>query len=66
MVKLHAQYVVDTRGRRRAIQLPLNEFRRLIDVLEDLEDIAYLKAHRHEKLTPMAKVHAFLKRVAPV
>ena len=58
MVKLHAQYVVDTRGRRRAVQLPLNEFRRLIDVLEELEDIAYLKRHRHGKLVPMAKVHA--------
>ena len=61
MVKLHAQYVVDTKGRRRAIQLPLSEFRHLIDVLEDLEDIAYLKQHRHEKLIPMTKVHAALK-----
>ena len=61
VVKLHAQYVTDARGRRRAIQLPLGEFRRLVDLLEDLEDIAYLKAHRREKLIPMAKVHASLE-----
>ena len=42
------------------------EFRRLVDLLEDVEDIAYLKAHRHEKLVPMAKVHASLKRVPAV
>ena len=62
MVKLHAQYIVDTKGRRRAVQLPFNEFRRLVDLIEDLEDIAHLKAHRREKLIPMAKVHASLKR----
>lgn len=57
MVKLHAQYLIDARGRRHAVQLPVREFRRLIEVLEDLEDIAYIKAHRHEPLIPMAKVH---------
>ena len=61
MVKLHTQYIVDAKGRRRAVQLPFNEFRRLIDLIEELEDIAYLKAHRHGKLIPMAKVHASLK-----
>lgn len=57
MTTLHAQYVVDARGRRKAVQLPLDEFRRLIDFLEDLEDLAHLKAHRFAKLIPMAKVH---------
>jgi len=66
MIKLHTQYIVDRTGRRRAVQLPLREFRHLIDVLEDLEDIAYLRAHRHDKLIPMAKVHATLKRAAAV
>ena len=62
MVKLHAQYVIDSRGRRRAVQVPLKEFQQLVDLLEDVEDIAYLKAHQHEKLIPMANVHAGLKR----
>ena len=66
MVKLHTQYLIDAKGRRHAVQLPLHEFRQLINVLEDLEDIAYLKAHRHEKLIPMTKVHAPLKRAARV
>jgi hypothetical protein len=62
MVKLHPQYVLDSTGRRRAVQLPLSEFHQLIELCEDLEDIAYLKAHRHDKLIPMARVHASLKR----
>ena len=61
MIKFHAQYVVDGKGRRRAIQLSLRDFRRLIELVEDLEDIAYLKAHRHDKLIPMTKVHARLR-----
>ena len=39
MFQLHTQYIVDDKGRPQAIQLPLNEFRHLIDLLEDLEDI---------------------------
>ena len=62
MVSLHPQYVLDATGRRRAVQLPLSECRRLIDLCEDLEDIASIKAHRHETLIPMANVHASLKR----
>jgi len=62
MTTLHTQYVVDDKGRRRAVQLRLSEFRRLIELLEDLEDLAYIKAHRHDKLIPMAKVHAPPKR----
>lgn len=66
MVKLHTQYLVDSKGRRRAVQVPFKEFRQLIDLLEDVEDITYLKAHRHDKLIPMAKVHASLKRPSRV
>lgn len=66
MVMLHTQFLVDTKGRRHAVQLPLKEFRRLIEVIEDLEDIAYIKAHRHEPLIPMAKVHASGKRASRV
>ena len=61
-VKLHTQYLVDRRGRRHAVQLPFHEFQRLIELIDDLEDVAYLKAHRHDKLLPMTKVHASLKR----
>ena len=66
MVRLHTSYLVDRKGRRHAVQLPFKEFRRLIELVEDIEDIAYLKAHRRDKLTPMAKVHASLKRAGRV
>jgi hypothetical protein len=62
MVKLHIQYIVDTRGRRRAIQLPWHEFRRLAERLEDLDDVTYVKAHRQDQKIPMADVHRPTKR----
>lgn len=66
MITLHTQFIVDGRGRTRAVQLPVREYRKLVDLVEDFDDIAYLKAHRHEKLVPMAKVHASLKRAGLV
>ena len=68
MVAFHAQYVVDVKGRRRAVQVPIKikEFEHLIELLEDIEDIRYLKAHRHDKLIPMEKVHASLKHTRRV
>jgi len=29
MIRLYTQYIVDAKGRRHAVQLPFNEFRRL-------------------------------------
>ena len=57
MVQIHPQFIVDRKGRKLAVQLPVKEFDRLIDLLEDVEDIAYLKSHRVEKLIPMEIVH---------
>ena len=38
MPKVTPQYIVDSRGRKRAVFLPVKEFNRLIERLEDLED----------------------------
>ncbi len=63
MIKLDFQYVVDVRGRRRAVQLSVREFQRLVDLLEERDDVAYVKAHRHDRLVPMAAVHSRSKRI---
>lgn len=45
MIKVHPQYVVDERQQRTAVLLPLAEWERILDYLEELDDIrAYDKA----------------------
>ena len=63
MIKLDFQYVVDIRGRRRAVQLSIPEFQRLVDLLEARHDAAYVKAHRRDRLIPMSAVHGRSKRM---
>ncbi len=40
MIALHPQYVVDEKGARVAVQLPADEFERLLEELEMTEDLA--------------------------
>ena len=42
MARATTQYVTDSRGRKKAVILPIKEFNRLIERLEELEDAAAL------------------------
>lgn len=45
MFALHEQYIVDEKGKKQAIVLPYQEWEKIIDILEEYEDIcAYDKA----------------------
>lgn len=39
MVRLHPQYVVDDNDKKKAVLLPVDEWERVIDELEELKDI---------------------------
>lgn len=42
MARTATQYVIDSRGRKKAVILPIKEFNRLIERLEELEDAVAL------------------------
>jgi PHD/YefM family antitoxin component YafN of YafNO toxin-antitoxin module len=45
MMKVHTEYMTDENGKRKAIVLPLSEWQRIIEAIEELEDIrAYDRA----------------------
>lgn len=47
MINLHPQYIVDDKGERQAVVVPLAEWRQVLDALEELADIhAYDEAKR--------------------
>ena len=39
MLQIHPEYIVDASAQRRAVVLPLDEWERIVDELDELEDI---------------------------
>ena len=39
MINLHPQYIIDLKGKKLSVVLPVDEFERLMEELEDMEDI---------------------------
>ncbi|MBD3244275.1 MAG: hypothetical protein GF331_27025 [Chitinivibrionales bacterium] len=57
--KLHAEYVTDSQGHRRAVILPIDEYQEL---MEDLDDLAAIAERREEPTISHEKVMEELKR----
>lgn len=39
MIEIHPQYITDKKGKKLSVVIPVDEFEKLIDELEELEDI---------------------------
>lgn len=59
MTPTHPRYVTDSRGRRKAVILPIKEYDEL---LEDLRDLALVAERRQETSIPHEQLLAELKR----
>jgi len=57
--EFHPEYITDSDGNKRAVILPIDEFREL---LEDLEDLAVIAERREEPTIPHNAVMEDLKR----
>ena len=53
------QYLTDEHGERTAVVLPISEYEKL---LQDLEDLAFVAERRNEPTTPHAQFVSELKR----
>ena len=50
---LHPKYITDEKGKKTEVVLPIDEFRTLI---EDLEDLSVIAARKDEELVPFEDV----------
>jgi len=57
-VNLHPQYITDPEGERVSVVLPIDEYREL---LEDLEDLAVVAERREQSSVSTAELEASLK-----
>ena len=49
-------YIVDKRGKKKAVIIDMKEYQKLLERLEDLEDIKYVKEHIAEESIPYETV----------
>ncbi len=63
MVTAPGRFLVDGKGRRSAVVLPLEDYEQL---LEDLHDLAVVAERRNETPIDIAEIKRRLKRRAPV
>ena len=49
MVKIHENYVIDIEGNKKAVMVPISEWQKILEALEELDDI---KAYDQAKSRP--------------
>ena len=49
MLKIHEEYVIDADGKKKAIVVPISEWQKILEALEELDDI---KAYDEAKSKP--------------
>jgi PHD/YefM family antitoxin component YafN of YafNO toxin-antitoxin module len=59
MAKLQEKYIVDQKGRKTAVVLPVEQYEEL---LEDLHDLAVIAERRDEPTIPLAELKRRLKK----
>jgi hypothetical protein len=60
---MNTQFLVDADGRKTAVVLPIEEFRTLIERLEELEDLRLIEERKSEPRIDIASLEDLLARV---
>jgi hypothetical protein len=55
MIALHPQYITDNKGKKLSAILPMDEFKTILDELEDLEDIRLYDESKNDNEPAIAK-----------
>jgi hypothetical protein len=61
---MNAQFLVDAQGRKTAVVLPIDDFRALLERMEELEDLRLIEARRSEPriaVPSLEELHALLE-----
>lgn len=55
------KYIVDSQGKKTAVVLDIKEYKKILERLEDLDDIRYVKEHLAEESVPYEAVRRRLR-----
>lgn len=48
-LELNEKYIVDEKGNKKSVVLDIKEFKKIVRVVEDLEDLRHIIKHRKEE-----------------
>lgn len=60
---MNAQFLVDAEGRKTAVVLPIEEFRALVERLEELEDLRLIEERKSEPRIAISSLEELLAHV---
>ncbi|MCK6555645.1 hypothetical protein L6Q96_13865 [Candidatus Binatia bacterium] len=60
---MNAQFLIDSEGHKTAVVLPIDEFRALVERLEELEDLQLIEERKSEPRIAIASLEDLLARV---
>jgi len=60
---MHTQFLVDADGHTTAVVLPIDDFRALVERLEELEDLRLIEERKSEPRLDIASLEDLLARV---
>lgn len=55
---LHPQYIIDLRGKRKGVLLPLDEYEELLEMAQDVIDAALIEETKEQPRSPWRTVKA--------
>jgi PHD/YefM family antitoxin component YafN of YafNO toxin-antitoxin module len=61
-MKTHAQYIIDEKGKKKAVVLDIKEYQKLLHALEELEDKKAFLSVVREKPVPYGEIEGRLKK----
>ena len=62
-VHRNAQFLIDSEGHKTAVVLPMDDFRALVERLEELEDLQLIEERKSEPRIAIASLEDLLARV---
>jgi hypothetical protein len=60
---MNAQFLIDSEGHKTAVVLPIDDFRALVERLEELEDLQLIEERKSEPRIAIASLEDLLARV---
>jgi hypothetical protein len=61
-MKTHAQYIIDEKGRKKAVVLDINEYKKLLHAVEEIEDKKAFLSVVREPSVPYSEIESRLKK----
>lgn len=65
-LELKEKYIVDEKGEKKSVVLDIKEFKKIVRIVEDLEDLRHIIKHRKEEKISLEDFISELKKVSLV